>query len=123
MLLEIANVAQHDAALRRRWFRDDYFDIFIWQDARDAVVAFQICYDLPNQERVLSWRAAGGYTHDRVDGGESSPEKNRTPIMIPDGVLPLIAVLTEFDQRAAGLEPGVRDRLRRLLRAYSAGTP
>ena len=123
MLLEIANVAQHDPASRRRWFRDDYFDIFTWQNAQGAIVAFQICYDLPNKERVLSWRAASGYTHDRVDAGESSPEKNRTPIMIPDGALPLNDVLAEFDQRAAGLETPLRNHLRDGLLIYGAAVP
>ena len=50
MLREMARVRQQDPAVRRRWFRDDYFDLFTWQkgDGPDGgiVVGFQLCYDL-----------------------------------------------------------------------------
>ncbi len=123
MLHEITRVNQPDPNLRRRWFRDDYFDIFTWQAADSSMVSFQVCYDLPNYERVLSWRAANGYTHHRVDGGEASPVKNRTPIMVPDGLVPLTTVLEEFDLRATELEAPVRAFLRQHLLDYGAAHP
>ena len=50
MLREMAGVRQQDSSVRRRWFRDDYFDLFTWQkeDGPDGgiVVGFQLCYDL-----------------------------------------------------------------------------
>jgi hypothetical protein len=121
MLREMARVRQNDPAVRRRWFRDDYFDIFTWENARGCIVSFQLCYDLPTYERVLSWRHAGGYTHHRVADGERSPIKNMTPIMSPDGLLPLNTVLTEFDRRAVGLETDLRAFLRERLLEYGAG--
>ncbi len=120
MLREMARVRQLDPTLQRRWFRDDYFDIFIWQKADGDIVSFQLCYDLPTYERVLSWREARGYAHHRVADGEGSPIKNRTPIMTPDGLLPLNTVLDEFDRRAANLEQGVRGFLRQGLLDYGA---
>ncbi len=119
MLREIGNVHQQDPQLRRRWFRDDYFDIFTWQNTDGRVVGFQLCYDLPAYERVLSWRESKGYSHHRVDGGEASPIKNRTPIMVADGVLPLPVVLEKFDARTAGIEPRIRDFIRERLLDYA----
>ena len=123
MLSEIARVNQPDPKLRRRWFRDDYFDIFTWQAADGSVAGFQLCYDLPNYERVLSWRFGKGYTHYRVDGGEATPVRNRSPIMLPDGLLPLATVLDEFDMRTDEVEPLLRDFLRQHLVAYGVDKP
>lgn len=129
MLREMAQVRQTDAAVRRRWFRDDYFDIFTWQsqgrmDGPDGgFVGFQLCYDLPGYERVLSWRLGKGYSHHRVDDGEASPIKNRTPIMVSDGLLPLPTVLEAFDQRAVTLESRLRAFLRQHLLNYGTVHP
>ncbi len=129
MLREMAQVRQTDPAVQRRWFRDDYFDIFTWQ-SRDKLdgpdcgyVGFQLCYDLPGYERVLSWRLGKGYSHHRVDGGEASPIKNRTPIMVLDGLLPLPTVLDAFDLRAVTLESRLRAFLRQHLLNYGAVYP
>ncbi len=118
MLCEIARVSQRDPPLRRRWFRDDYFDIFTWQTADGGLTGFQVCYDLPNRERVFSWRIGSGYAHDRVDGGEASPIKNRTPILRADGELPLNTLLDEFDRRAGEIDANVRRFLRQHLLSY-----
>jgi hypothetical protein len=120
VLREIAHVRQHDPLLRRRWFRDGYFDIFTWQAAGGNITGFQLCYDLPAVERVLSWHASKGYSHERVDDGEASPVKNRTPILVADGAMPMTTVLIEFDARTAGLEPALRAFLRERLLAYAA---
>ena len=124
MLREIAYVRQPDPQVRRRWFRDDYFDLFTWQkvDGPDGgIVGFQLCYDLPAYERVLSWRDAKGYSHHRVDGGEASPLKNMTPIMTLDGQMPLSTVLMEFDKRSFELETNLRLFLRQRLIDYGKG--
>ena len=59
----------------------------------------------------------------RVDGGEASPIKNRTPIMVADGLLPLNTVLVEFDQRAVELDAMLRTFLRRHLVQYGNAKP
>jgi hypothetical protein len=120
MLREIANVHQQDVHTRRRWFCDDYFDLFVWQRAQPGgrIVAFQLCYDKPQYERVLSWRETGGYAHHRIDSGEALPEINRSPLMVADGAMPLPAVLERFDAGAAGIEPRLRDFIRQRLLDY-----
>jgi hypothetical protein len=121
MLREIANVQQREPGLLRRWFRDDYFDIFVWQSPHGAFVSLQLCYDLPSRERVLVWREGHGYAHHGIDSGEATPFDNRSPIMVADGVLPVDVVMAEFDQRGAALEPALRDFIAGHLRAYATG--
>ena len=45
-LREVLIVEQTDPSLRRRWFENDYFDLFVWQDTAGAVTRFELCYDV-----------------------------------------------------------------------------
>ncbi|MEQ1775063.1 MAG: hypothetical protein ABL891_14900 [Burkholderiales bacterium] len=118
MLREIGNVHQQDPALRRRWFCDDYFDIFVWEKPGGAIVEIQLCYDRTLRERVLRWRDSAGFAHHGIDGGDQSLFKNMTPIMVADGVFPLTDVLERFDARATHIEPRIRDFIRERLLDY-----
>ncbi len=62
MLKEILGVAD-DPPARRRWFHDEYFDLFVWQ-AGGAVTLFQLCYGGATSERALVWDARRGFYHD-----------------------------------------------------------
>jgi hypothetical protein len=120
VLREIGNVHQQDPHTRRRWFCDGYFDLFVWEEPGGRVVGFQLCYDTSARERVLSWRDSTGYAHHRIDSGDQSLFKNRSPIMVADGALPLPAVLEKFGTRAARIDPRVRDFIRERLLEYGA---
>ena len=120
MLREIANVQQREPGLTRRWFRDDYFDIFVWQTPAGEFASLQLCYDLPSHERVLVWRKESGYAHHGIDSGENSPFNNRSPIMVADGVLPTDAVLREFNARGAELPDDLKRFIVERLRQYAA---
>ena len=120
MLREVGNVYPQDPGTRRRWFCDDYFDLFVWEVSGGDIAGFQLCYDMPARERVLNWRKDAGYTHHRIDSGEQSLFKNMTPIMVADGVLPLPVVLEKFDKHAAVIEPRIRQFIRQRLLDYGA---
>jgi hypothetical protein len=62
MLKEIHGLAD-DPPARRRWFHDDYFDLFVWQAAGE-VTLFQLCYGVDSSERALVWDHARGFFHD-----------------------------------------------------------
>jgi hypothetical protein len=117
MLQKIRGVRQDDAERTRDWYQDDYFDLFVWTDAAGAVVAFQLCYDRLNQERVLAWSRDGGFLHRRVDDGEQSP------ILVTDGVFAADEVALEFDRRADALDPSVRAFLLRKITEADAALP
>ena len=50
MLKEIHGVAD-DPPARRRWFHDDYFDLFVWQ-AEGQVTLFQLASSLPEHDQT-----------------------------------------------------------------------
>lgn len=108
MLHEIKNVKQERGAGRRRWFESDGLDLVVWLQPDNTVTGFQLCYDFGHGEYALTWRAESGFAHSVVDEGESSPLKNQTPVLEPDGDVPWRELVRQFDQRSATLEPRLR---------------
>jgi hypothetical protein len=108
MLREISAVRQDQADLRRRWFQDDYFDLFVWVAPAGGIVAFQLAYDRGGDERVLGWHRSAGYLHRHVDGGEESVFQKMTPLLTRAGRFPRLAVIAQFDARSSGLEEDIR---------------
>jgi hypothetical protein len=84
-LREVLIVEQTDPSLRRRWFENDYFDLFTWQDAAGTLTKFQLYYDVELNERALVWSRSGGTYHDGVDHGDASGGHPQTPILVADG--------------------------------------
>jgi len=88
MLKEILGVAD-DPPAKRRWFHDEYFDLFVWQ-ANGEVTLFQLCYGPDASERALVWDKARGFFHDGPasrdvvalfeDAAAALPEDVRSPI-------------------------------------------
>lgn len=110
MLEEFANVKQEAGDGRRRWFADSGMELIVWLDSAANPVGFQICYSGAGRcEHALTWRAPGGFSHNRVDGGDSRPDKNLAPILVADGSVPWETLRREFAQRSAGLEPALRE--------------
>jgi hypothetical protein len=108
MLREISAVRQDRADLHRRWFQDEYFDLFVWVAPDGDIAAFQLAYDRGGKERVLSWDRDAGYLHRRVDSGEESVFQKMTPLLTGAGRFPRLAVMAQFDARSSGLEEGIR---------------
>jgi hypothetical protein len=59
-----------DAESRRRWFHDDYFDLFVWQDNGGQVTLFELCYGADASGRALVWYKDRGFFHDGVGKGD-----------------------------------------------------
>ena len=70
MLREIEGVAD-EPRTRRRWFHDDYFDLFVWQTDAGDITLFQLCYGVAPDERALVWHRAGGFFHDGAEPGDA----------------------------------------------------
>jgi hypothetical protein len=96
MLTEIRFKA--DSKSEKRWYQDEYFDLFIWQDETEQITSFQLCYDRLGDERVIYWDSERGFAHYRVDDGEDSPHKNMSPVLVRTGELPSNEVFTLFVQ-------------------------
>jgi len=117
MLREIP-VTQTEQEPRRRWFADEYFDLVVWLSDTSTVVAFELCYDGPRVERAVRWSGDHGYGHFRVDTGEETPMRNRTPILISDGSFPKEQVVAGFSQASATLDPAIRTFVLRRLQEF-----
>jgi len=66
MLREIEGVTD-EPRTRRRWFHDDYFDLFVWQTEDGDITLFQLCYGSALDEQALVWHRAGGFFHDGAE--------------------------------------------------------
>jgi hypothetical protein len=117
MMRESENIRNDDDG-RRRWFADEYFDLIVWLDTGEAVSGFQLCYDKQGMERALTWRKESGFIHERVDAGETDPAKNRSPILLPDGLFPAQDVTRLFETRSAGVDQTIRAFVMEKLREY-----
>jgi len=122
MLTEFKAVAQERRTdARRRWFEDEAMPLIVWSRPDGSPTGFQIC-DVGDdrRERALTWRAGKGFSHASVDTGDTRPDKNLTPTLISDGAVPWQWVASEFERRAEGLEPAVRDLV---TKAFAARNP
>src|SRR5256714_15108520 len=69
MRKEVSGLADEPPA-RRRWFHDEYFDLFVWQ-THGEVTLFQLCYGIDSSERALVWDKRRGFF---ADGAPASRE-------------------------------------------------
>lgn len=118
MLREIRHVRQ-EPGRHRRWFHDDGFELVVWQASSGGIEGFQICYATQLEERALTWRREQGFSHARVDGGDTSPLKNQTPILLPDGAVPWAELMAQFRERSDALDAGLRELILQRLSARS----
>jgi hypothetical protein len=109
VLTENVHVRQEPSAGRRRWFDGDRLELVVWHDAGGAVSGFQLCYAGPDGERALTWRPGAGFAHHAVDGGDATPFKNETPVLVADGAVPWAELAARFHAEGAGLEPALRE--------------
>ncbi len=106
MLREFTGVRQIPNDGYRRWFTDEEFDLFIWYEdsSQDEIVGFQLCYNKRGEQKALTWYRDKGYLHTAIDDGEASPLKNRTPILVADGMFPKDRVIELFRKAARNME-------------------
>ena len=67
MLNEIKDVTQYETGKHRRWFHDDYFDLYTWETPDGTLQGFQLCYAKASKERALRWSPEAGYSHEGVE--------------------------------------------------------
>lgn len=67
MLHEILGMTQDEHGTPRRWFHDDFFDLFVRQGEDGDVTAMDLCFGIGSSERALVWRKGMGYF---LDGPE-----------------------------------------------------
>lgn len=96
MLREIGHTRQDGNRGLRRWFQDDYFDLYVWQDDDKAPVAMQLCYDRNHAEGSIVWSQAEGFSHASVESGSRPGSYSMTAILRASSELPYFRVYQRF---------------------------
>ena len=114
MIREIRNVRQVRGEARRRWFTDEYWDIYVWFDDDDKPVGFQLCYGKPDNEKALTWFDGRQPVHSGVstgerDGGEGYAPS--APILVSDGKFGGKPVEERFLRDSAEIDETIRSYL------------
>jgi len=121
MMREILGVAP-DPAARRRWFHDDYFDLFVWQVPSGEVTSFQLCYGVDSSERALVWQQQRGFFHDGVSGRSRAGEIIGSALA-RGGSATSDPVIERFDAAAGALPSDVRQAVAARIREYVEKQP
>lgn len=118
MLREVTNVRQIPGDPPRRWFSDEFFELIVWFAPDKSIHGFQLCYDIANKPRALTWFRDLGYTHDGIDDGEAAGVLNKaSPILVQDGIFDSRHIAAKL--AAAGGE--LPDDIRELVTAKVVG--
>lgn len=109
MFREISGVKQIPGEPFRRWFSCESMDLFVWTNASDEVVSYQLSYDKPYPEKALTWRVGQGFSHDDVDDGSRPGRHPGSPILLADGEFAAKRVLALFQANADQLENDLQE--------------
>ena len=118
MLNEIKDVMQYDSGKHRRWFHDDYFDLYTWEGGDGTLQGFQLCYAKLGKERALRWSPEAGYSHEGVDAPEDKPGRAMSALFVADGAFDANNVGTIFENAALEMPEKFRSFVLDRIRAY-----
>lgn len=122
MMREILGVAQDGSEVQRRWFHDDYFDLFVWQTDQGETTSFQLCYGVDSNERALVWSKDYGWFQDGKTTVEPVPRKILGTVLAParlagdDSTDP---IASRFEFAARELPVAIRTAVTTRLREYA----
>jgi hypothetical protein len=114
MMQEILGVTD-EPGVHRRWFHDDYFDLFVWQSGAGELVQFQLCYGIDSSEQALVWHKRSGFFLDGVEPGKSAKKEALAAKPSTRGD-PLVA---RFDAASHALPEDIRAAMTARLREFA----
>ena len=108
MLREVTNTVQYKKP-PRRWFTSAYFDLIVWYGNDNNIAGFELCYGKPNNEKALCWLEEKGYSHFKVNNGESEPlNQKMAPVYMTDKIFDKNSVLQIFIKDSKHLDQTVK---------------
>ena len=116
-MLREAKARQIPGEPRRRWFRDEDFDLFVWFAPDETICGFQLCYDKQEDQHAFTWFAGCAATHHRVDEPDEAYAYGQSPMLVAGNALPAERVGMEFVAASVRLEPAIRTLVQQTLRA------
>lgn len=120
MLSEVTHVTQYETGKHRRWFHDDYFDLYTWESQQGKLQGFQLCYAKDDVQRALRWSPEAGYQHEGVDQPEDKPGRAMSAIFVADGLFDPDGIGARFEHASIGLPPNITDFVIDKIRRYTA---
>lgn len=97
VLQELKGVRQIENEGVRRWFSDDYFHLIVWyKEFAEEFLGFQLCYDIYDNERSLTWKEDSGFSHNSIDDDKGFSHHPQAPILISDGNFDSIVISQKF---------------------------
>jgi len=119
MLHEVTDVRQIPNDPPRRWFSDEFFELIVWFAPDRSIHGFQLCYDIGNKPRALTWFKDLGYTHDGIDDGEPAGGASKaSPILVPDGLFDSPGIAAKFVAAGGELPSDIRELTATKIREY-----
>jgi len=122
MMREILGVAQDEPGVQRRWFHDDYFDLFVWQTDQGETTSFQLCYGVDSNERALVWRKDHGWFQDGKTTVEPVPRKILGTVLAPARLVGADSsdpIASRFEYAARALPDAIRTAVAARLLEYA----
>jgi hypothetical protein len=120
VLREIRYVRQERKQDRRRWFTDDDWDVYVWNRADGSFSGFQLCYGKTGRQRALTWMHGQPPSHTAVkeDHGVGNHGKEAA-MLVADGTLDPAALIQDFMETSAEVDPPVREYIAGRLRVLA----
>lgn len=118
MLNEIKDVTQYERGKHRRWFHDDFFDLYTWETYDGQLVGFQLCYAKLGNERALRWSPESGYNHEGVDAPEDKPGRAMSALFVADGAFDPGGIGARFENASISLPDRIKTFVLEKIRAY-----
>ena len=123
MLNEVRDVTQYERGQHRRWYHDEYFDLYTWETYDGDLLGFQLCYAKQGSERALRWSAKSGYRHEGVDAPEDKPGRAMSALFVADGAFDPDGVGRRFEDASIELPAKVKGFVLEKIRAYAPPLP
>lgn len=123
MLKEYSGVSQHAGEAFRRFFWDDYLQLYVWFDPDQRIVGFELSYDTLEDFRAFRWSPERGVQHYRVDDGECRPMRKGVPILQVDDSSVDRRIDAEFAVRSGAVEPEISGFVSARLSEYLTASP
>jgi hypothetical protein len=110
MLREILATRQDNPDIKKRWFTDSNMDLYIWLN-NETPVNFQLTYNKQDKEHAINWNNNTGFSHNRVDSGETTThlKYKMSPILLPDGDFDYPITAAKFLQASENIDRAIAD--------------
>ena len=118
MLREIKPVKQNPDEGFRRWFTDEYWDLYVWTDEDEEITGLQLCYGKPNDEHALTWFRDRKFIHTKISSSRPFAGNIMSPILVADGVFDNKSVAERFWNDGRDIEEELRRFVREKILAF-----